>query len=112
MFLSFPSIGVFQSHPFTIASASEGDKKSKMVWIIRTRDGFTGRLKDFADVKKGLTTTPVFMDGPYGAPPDITPFSTCVFIAGEYTLALMYKRRELTAFVRWFWYYLYPASTS
>ena len=85
MFLSFPTIGVLQSHPFTIANiAEEGEKKSKMVWIVRTRDGLTKRLKDYAEAKSGATTAPVFMDGPYGAPPDITPFSTCVFIAGEW----------------------------
>ena len=85
MLLAFPTLSPFQSHPFTIVNLPEGDENSKkMVWIIRARDGFTKRLKEYANVKDGVATAPVFLDGPYGAPPDITPFSTCVFIGGAY----------------------------
>lgn len=83
MFLSFPTLGPVESHPFTIANIPEGtEKQKKLVWVIRVRDGFTKRLKEYASVKSGVATAPVFMHGPYGAPPDITPFSTCVFLAG------------------------------
>ena len=89
MFLAFPTLGPVESHPFTIANLPEGDEKSKkLVWIIRARDGFTKRLKDYALAKNGMATAPVFMDGPYGAPQDITPYSTCVFIAGASFLAV------------------------
>lgn len=87
MFLAFPTLGPVESHPFTIANLQEGDEKAKeLVWVIRARDGLTKRLKDHAMAKNGRVTAPVFMDGPYGAPPDITAFSTCVFIAGEFVL--------------------------
>ena len=104
MFLAFPTIGPMESHPFTIASVcepmddtlrategEEGGTKSEgrlreMVWIVRTRDGFTARLRDQTIDKGGVRDIPVFLDGPYGAPPDITPFETCVFIAGEFII--------------------------
>ena len=83
-FICFPTMGPLESHPFSIANVSDDDAKyKKIVWIIRTCDGATKRLKDYADKRNGIATAPLLMDGPYGAPPDITPFSTCVFFAGE-----------------------------
>lgn len=97
MFLAFPTVGPIESHPFTISNIPAADEKSKkLIWIVRARDGFTKRLREYAELKGGQATAPVFMDGPYGAPADITPFSTCVFIAGgsgvTYTLP---RLREL-----------------
>ncbi|KAJ3540668.1 hypothetical protein NM688_g6196 [Phlebia brevispora] len=83
MFLAFPTLGPIESHPFTIATLPDADGKQKeMVWIVRARDGFTKRLRDHLVDKDGACRAPVFLDGPYGTPPDITPFDTCVFIAG------------------------------
>ena len=111
MFLAFPTIGPIESHPFTITGlpkpvsvAKEGatDETStelEMVWIVRARRGLTARLKEYillknrsktgdgAEWNPNVTLTaslPVFMDGPYGAPADIRPFETCVFIAGTF----------------------------
>ncbi|KAI0347145.1 hypothetical protein BDW22DRAFT_1425211 [Trametopsis cervina] len=98
MFLAFPSVGPAESHPFTIATVPNDDSSSaesgkEMVWVIRARDGFTRRIKEYALERNGSCKVPVFMHGPYGAPPDITPYSTCVFIAGgsgiTYTLPRM-----------------------
>jgi ferric-chelate reductase len=99
MFLAFPTIGPIESHPFTIASICEplsgtsggrptedrGENQDlrELVWIVRARRGFTRRLKKYALSKNGVCDIPVFMDGPYGAPPDIIPFDTCVFVAGK-----------------------------
>ncbi|THG97143.1 hypothetical protein EW026_g4808 [Hermanssonia centrifuga] len=96
-FLAFPTLGPIESHPFTIANIPEGEQKVKeIVWIIRARGGFTKRLKEHILEKKGACKAPVFLDGPYGAPPDITPFDTCIFFAGgsgvTYTMA---RLREL-----------------
>ncbi|KAF7789296.1 hypothetical protein EIP86_000240 [Pleurotus ostreatoroseus] len=97
MFLAFPTLGPVESHPFTIATIPEGEgKEMEMVYIVRARDGFTKRLREHIVDKDGLCRAPVFMDGPYGAPPDITVFDTCVFFAGgsgvTYTMSRM---REL-----------------
>lgn len=101
MFVAFPTIGPIESHPFTIASIPEvGEQKGseneyELVWIIRARSGFTRRLKEHVLMKNknaiemGVDNgpwsckLPVFMDGPYGAPQDLSRFETCVFIAGE-----------------------------
>jgi ferric-chelate reductase len=107
MYLAFPTIGPIESHPFTIANIAEpltlttekGTKANEfeLVWVVRARDGFTRRLKEQILTKNkhkismGVTDVPltcelpIFMDGPYGAPPDITRFETCVFMAGEYS---------------------------
>lgn len=107
MFLAFPTIGPLESHPFTIASIAEpipedsvkeGEKggERELMWIVRTRDGFTRRLRDKAQDKDGVLKVPIFMDGPYGAPPDITGFTTCVFIAGGSGIAYtMPRMREV-----------------
>lgn len=77
-----------EAHPFTIASISdaldgstETDDK-KIVFLIRGRSGFTGRLRDHAS-RTGLSTVSALVDGPYGCPPDLRTFSTCVLIAGQ-----------------------------
>ncbi|KIP02112.1 hypothetical protein PHLGIDRAFT_309956 [Phlebiopsis gigantea 11061_1 CR5-6] len=86
MFLRFPTLGALESHPFTVANvaayAEGGRRERKAVWIVRTRAGLTQRLKAHAEDKGGVATVPLLLDGPYGAPPDITPYSTCVFVAG------------------------------
>ncbi|KAI0701818.1 ferric reductase NAD binding domain-containing protein [Cytidiella melzeri] len=107
MFLAMPTLGPIESHPFTISTIADDDhaadtasnkehKGKEMVWIIRTRDGFTRRMKEYVIGMDGKCQVPVFMHGPYGAPTDITPYNTCVFIAGgsgiTYTLPRM---REL-----------------
>lgn len=84
MFVAFPSLAVGQSHPFTIASVVSNKKDAKeqeLLFIARVKEGVTKRLKDHV-LEVGACDTPVILDGPYGVPADITPFSTCVFIAG------------------------------
>lgn len=89
MFLAFPTLGPVESHPFTIGTIPEGERKeSEMVFIVRTRAGFTKRLREHIGDKDGICRAPIFMDGPYGAPPDISGFDTCVFFAG--TLPVCY----------------------
>ncbi|KAI0092058.1 ferric reductase NAD binding domain-containing protein [Irpex rosettiformis] len=103
MYLALPSLGPVESHPFTIATIPNDDspndssarerKGKEMVWIIRARDGFTKRMRDYVTGLGGKCQVPIFMHGPYGIPADITPFSTCVFVAGgsgvTYTLPRM-----------------------
>ena len=95
MYLALPTLGPIESHPFTIATlCNDEDQKGakEMVYIIRARDGFTRRIRDFLVGHGGNCRLPIFMHGPYGAPPDITPFSTCVFVAGAYHRPLIIFR--------------------
>lgn len=87
-FLAIPAISRFplESHPFTIASIpSEGDKAAadELVFCVQRRNGFTKRLHAYAlanaDVDPQVS---VFVDGPYGQPPDLAPYNTCILIAG------------------------------
>jgi ferric-chelate reductase len=61
------------------------------VFLIRARQGFTGRLRKLAAA--GQATVPAYIDGPYGCPPDLKRFSTCVLFAGgsgvSYTISLL-----------------------
>ncbi|GJE84448.1 ferric reductase family protein [Phanerochaete sordida] len=86
-----------EAHPFTIASIPESldapdeSKERDVVFLIRAREGFTGRLRELA--VNGATTVPALVDGPYGCPPDLTRFSTSILVAGgsgvSYTLPLL-----------------------
>ncbi|RDX53967.1 hypothetical protein OH76DRAFT_1342942 [Lentinus brumalis] len=87
-----------EAHPFTIASipraldGSDGTTEKDVVFLIRGRSGFTGRLREHAS-RHGICRVPAFIDGPYGCPPDLTGFTTCILVAGgsgvSYTLPLL-----------------------
>ncbi|RDX55459.1 hypothetical protein OH76DRAFT_1524558 [Lentinus brumalis] len=107
VFLAFPSLGL-QSHPFTIGNMCDpqggdgnGRAEAEMVFIVRAMRGQTRLLMDRAE-PTGCCEIPAMIDGPYGHPEDIRPFSTCVFIAGgtgvTYTIARMHQLfRDLNA---------------
>ena len=88
-----------EAHPFTIANipygldGSEGPVEKEVTFIIRGRSGFTKRLREHASRKDTPGNVLAFIDGPYGCPPDLRTFSTCVLIAGgsgvSYTLPLL-----------------------
>ncbi|ETW84033.1 ferric reductase [Heterobasidion irregulare TC 32-1] len=95
VFLAFPTVSnvPLESHPFTIANIpKEGRGEQELVFIIRGREGLTKRLVERAAEKDGVKI-PVFLDGPYGNPTNLRPYTTCVFIAGgsgvSYTLPLL-----------------------
>ncbi len=77
-----------EAHPFTMANASgsldgtDGPEEKDVVFIVRGRNGFTGRLRDYATANAGAII-PALIDGPYGCPPDLTQYSTCILIAGS-----------------------------
>lgn len=82
-FLAFPTMGLIESHPMTIANIPENEGKDQdMVWIVRTREGLTRRLKNWLEKQGGVGEIPLMLDGPYGAPDDLTPYNTCIFLAG------------------------------
>lgn len=57
-----------EAHPFSIASicgaldGSEGPADKDVIFLIRTRKGFTDRLKARV-IKSGKFSTPAFIDG-------------------------------------------------
>ncbi|KAF8076261.1 FAD-binding domain-containing protein [Lyophyllum atratum] len=84
-----------EAHPFSIASIPEhceGTDEMDVVFLIRGRTGFTERLRKHA-IKNDRSSVPALLDGPYGYPPDLRGFSTCILIAGgsgvSYTLPLL-----------------------
>lgn len=88
-YLTLPSISKLptEAHPFTIASIPDRKDSGdvEVVFIIRGRTGFTGLLRDHV-VHNGLCKVPARVDGPYGCPPDLRSFSTCVLVAGQQLL--------------------------
>ncbi|KAM5540374.1 hypothetical protein V8D89_005832 [Ganoderma adspersum] len=94
VFVAFPTVGL-HSRALTIANAYEqgadGDG-AEIAFVVRTTDAQTRTLIDRA-LATGSCELPAVVEGPYGSPDDIRPFSTCVFIAGgtgvNYTLARM-----------------------
>jgi ferric-chelate reductase len=86
MFLNLPKISAFpfESHPFTISTVAGSKGEKELVFLIKARQGFTGRLRDAArDASGSRKTVNVILDGPYGSPPDLSPFSTVVLMAGQ-----------------------------
>ncbi|KAF9008933.1 hypothetical protein BDQ17DRAFT_1388624 [Cyathus striatus] len=86
-YICLPTISAYCSLPEDI----DNSKDKALVFLIRARGGFTQKLKDHA-VKHGTTSVPALLDGPYGCPPDLIYYSTCIFVAGgsgiSYTLPL------------------------
>jgi len=101
-YITIPGISriPFEAHPFTIASIpstcpmSSTDAGSKedvgggktkteneLVFLIRARQGFTKCLRDAADHECRVPLS-VYVDGPYGSPPDVNAFETVILIAG------------------------------
>jgi predicted ferric reductase len=62
-FLCFPSLSIWQSHPFTVSSMPDPSSKVQHhTYLLRARKGQTVQLAALA----GQTDVPVIMTGPYG----------------------------------------------
>jgi ferric-chelate reductase len=89
-YLLLPSVSKLptEAHPFTISTipgaldGSDGPKEKDITFLIRTRNGFTGRMRDQA-LKGGRFSVPVYIDGPYGSPPDLSHYSTNILVSGK-----------------------------
>ncbi|KAF9498476.1 hypothetical protein BDN71DRAFT_1385581 [Pleurotus eryngii] len=97
-YLIFPTVSKLPSeaHPFTIASIPttiEGTSERELVFLIRGQGGFTRRLQQHV-TSSSSEPVPVYIDGPYGNPPNLHVFSTSILIAGgsgvSYTLGLFH----------------------
>ena len=99
-YLIMPTVSRFplEAHPFSIASidsslfppstrgsaeagpVEESPHWKELVFLINVRGGFTKRLKDITAQKQAVK---LFIDGPYGAAPDVAAYDTSVLVAGE-----------------------------
>jgi ferric-chelate reductase len=89
VFLSFPTISPLQSHPFTIAS-SPSSPTADLSFVVRAHKGFSRRLYNKSrsllpttSIPSQEKTFPVFLDGPYGRPPNFLQYDTLILIAGS-----------------------------
>jgi NAD(P)H-flavin reductase len=85
VYISMPSLRPFELHPFTIANAPNLDEpagKRKMTFLIKAHGGFSRSLQKAAakDVQSGRKRR-VFLNGPWGTPPDLLHYETVVLIA-------------------------------
>ncbi|KAJ7168821.1 ferric reductase NAD binding domain-containing protein [Mycena filopes] len=123
-YITFPSLymgSVTEAHPFTIANpppprgeeGREGEEGGReLVFILRVRTGFTGRLREAVLASSAFASSPssgvssiegassasiegnkdagkeptlearALIDGPYGAPPDVRGYERVVFVCG------------------------------
>ncbi|CZS90593.1 related to ferric reductase FRE2 precursor [Rhynchosporium graminicola] len=82
-YLTFPTLSVWQNHPFTVASLPSAlPAISHHTYIIRCLNGETSKLGQLAlKIEAEKTTTPVILSGPYG-PPSLCEPGNMLLIAG------------------------------
>ena len=83
IYISLPSIGFVEFHPFTIANGpnntSQGGTRSINLYI-KAHSGFTGRLQHKAQRPTAEKQFRVFISGPWGIPPSVEAFETVILI--------------------------------
>ncbi|KAL8873344.1 MAG: hypothetical protein Q9174_001182 [Haloplaca sp. 1 TL-2023] len=106
IFITVPSIGLWTSHPFSLAWSDDGTgdsshdaekgyqlsaddilsdsrDKNSMSLIIRRRSGFTEKLFQKAERStSGITTISAFVEGPYGGHAVLHSYGTVMIFAG------------------------------
>ncbi|KAL8877738.1 MAG: hypothetical protein Q9198_004300, partial [Flavoplaca austrocitrina] len=105
-FITVPSVGLWTSHPFSIAWSnnnadeknqdsekgyqitpedilSSSREKTSMSLIIRRRTGFTDKLFEKAERSpSGITTVAALVEGPYGGHASLQSYGTVMIFAG------------------------------
>lgn len=102
LYLYMPKLGLWTSHPFTIAWSEQehhikfsGDEKlptqrqdmmqatTTMSLVVRSRTGFTSTLfKRAMKAPDGVFSTTAFVEGPYGKVDSLASYGTVVLVAG------------------------------
>jgi predicted ferric reductase len=90
VFLRFTEIAPLDNHPFTIVSPPPvlGSAQGHLVFLARSHAGFTQKLAAHIHAKSGhddgITTTTVWVDGPYGGihRPLLTRYNSLILVAG------------------------------
>ncbi|KAL8938476.1 MAG: hypothetical protein Q9216_003866 [Gyalolechia sp. 2 TL-2023] len=104
-FITVPSVGLWTSHPFSLAWSSDGaddhddsekgykisaddilantNDAASMSLIIRRRSGFTDKLFEKAERStSGITTISAYVEGPYGGHAVLHSYGTVMIFAG------------------------------
>lgn len=99
-YMYMPTIGLWQSHPFSVAWSEEAEdhlseklamnrqdilemRKTTMSFIIRGRTGFTNTLyQKAAACPRGQLQTSCFVEGPYGELHSMQSYGTVMLFAG------------------------------
>lgn len=100
MFLTLPSVGLWTSHPFSVAWSDTEEilnsekglvvnrqdilahKKTTMSVIVRRRDGFTNHLYKRAENNQGRLNLAAIVEGPYGGLHSLRSYGTVMIFAG------------------------------
>lgn len=100
VFLTIPSIGLWTSHPFSVAWSDEDDQLdsekgvaldsqdvlattgTSMSLVVRRRTGFTDALHAKIAKSEGRLTVNAIVEGPYGGHQDLSSYGTVLFFAG------------------------------
>ncbi|KAJ5724272.1 hypothetical protein N7488_002307 [Penicillium malachiteum] len=90
VYLRMPSIGFFESHPFTIASlcsddfpSAYGEDYRDMTLVFRPFKGFTRKVLNKSIERGPFKTYTAYLEGPYGGMQrDMAAFDDVVFFAG------------------------------
>ncbi|TDZ23813.1 Ferric reductase transmembrane component 4 [Colletotrichum orbiculare MAFF 240422] len=89
LYLWLPRVGLFEAHPYTIASAHqlpETSVSNSVQLVIRSHGGFSRRLHKFAEQRQASgkqDTLTGFVLGPFGAPPRWDIYETMVLISAS-----------------------------
>ncbi|EFX05653.1 ferric-chelate reductase [Grosmannia clavigera kw1407] len=99
-YLYIPSVGYWQSHPFSVAWSEEAEvleddklamnrqevmamRKTSMSFVIRGRTGMTGKLyKKASEATDGRWHTKCMVEGPYGGVHNLHSYGTVMLFAG------------------------------
>jgi NAD(P)H-flavin reductase len=100
-YLYMPAIGLWQSHPFSVAWSDDAEsldekkgivttrqdilahRKTRVSFVIRARTGFTGKLFKKAEAaSEGKIFTRCFAEGPYGISQSLDSYGTVMLFAG------------------------------
>jgi len=99
-YLYIPSIGLWQSHPFSVAWSEEAEslsdeklamnrqdilamQKTSMSFVVRARTGFTKKLYEKAEkAPDGRLYAKTFVEGPYGGMHMMHSYGTVMLFAG------------------------------
>lgn len=100
VFLTIPSIGLWTSHPFSVAWSNEEHQPdsekgmaldgedvltptgTSMSLVVRRRTGFTDALHAQVAKSEGCLTVNAIVEGPYGGHENLSSYGTVLFFAG------------------------------
>jgi len=83
IYISIPSIGFVEFHPFTIANEPNDTGTRSINLYIKAHSGFTRRLERKAQGSAAGKLLRIFISGPWGVPPSVEAFETVILIGAS-----------------------------